>query len=267
MLISVYDFKDYREFLNTWIDAQGLRGLKGKLAEVAGVSSTLISLILKGDKQMSLEQASDICDFIGMSEKETDYFFLLVEYGRAGSHSLQQKLVKRIREHQELAKKLSQRVKKDTDLTDQEKAIYYSSWIYTGVRNLTATGEFNSVQSIAERLAISPAIAAKALDFLLAHGLCKQEKGKITYGPANLHVDSDSPFVVKHHQNWRLRGFQFMDQYNENNLYYTCPMSLSKADAERVRKLLPKFIEEVLQIVRPSPSEEVYCFNMDWFKF
>lgn len=267
MLISVYDFKDYREFLNTWIDNQGQRGLKGQLAEAAGVSSTLISLILKGDKQLSLEQASDLGDFLGMNDKEMDFFFLLVEYGRAGSHSLQQKLIKRIREQQEQAKKLSQRVKKDVELTDQEKAIYYSSWVYTGVRNLTATGQFNTVQSIADRLGISPAVAAKALDFLIANGLCKEEKGKILYGPTYMHVDSDSPFVTKHHQNWRLRGFQFMDQYNENNLYYTCPMSLSKEAAEQIRKMLPKFIEEVLQIMRPAASEEVYCFNMDWFKF
>lgn len=266
-MISVYDFKNYREFLNTWIESKAQRGMKKKFSEAAGVSSTLISLILKGDKQLSLEQASDLADLLGLNERETEYFFLLVEYGRAGTHSLRQKLSKRIADLQEQAKKLSRRVKKDVELKDEEKAIYYSSWIYTGIRNLSATGEFNEVNQIAQRLNVSSAVVVKALDFLIEHGLCKLENGKIDYGPAHLHVDSDSPFVMKHHQNWRLRGFQFMDQYNENNLYYTCPMSLSKEAVVAIRQLLPKVIEEVLKIVGPSASEEVYCFNMDWFKY
>jgi uncharacterized protein (TIGR02147 family) len=266
-MISVYDFKDYREFLNTWVDSQDIRGIKGRMAEAIGVSSTLISLILKGDKQLSMEQASEACDYIGMNERETDYFFLLVEYGRAGSHSLKQKLLKRLKDQQQQAQKISNRVKKDTDLTDQEKAIYYSSWIYTAVRNLSALGEHNDVQSIAQRLNVAPAVAAKAVDFLIAHGLCEWKDGKLHYGHGYLHVDADSAFVVKHHQNWRLRGFQTMDQYNDKNLFFTLPMSLSKEAVIEIRQILPKVIDQVLKIMGPSPSEELYCFNIDWFKF
>ncbi len=96
LMISIYDYSDYRKFLNAWIDRQSktMKGLKGKLAVTSGVSSTLISLILKGDKHLSLEQASDISDFIGLDEKETEYFFLLVELGKAGSFKLKQKLKK-----------------------------------------------------------------------------------------------------------------------------------------------------------------------------
>ncbi|MBO9666053.1 MAG: TIGR02147 family protein [Bdellovibrio sp.] len=253
--------------MNSWIDGQNQKGLKGKLANAAGVSSTLISLILKGDKQLSLEQASDIADFIGLNDKENEYFFLLVDYGKAGTIPLREKLLKRIKEQQQLSKNTSRRIKKDRELTEEEKAVYYSSWIYTGVRNLSATGEFNDVQSISQRLNISPSMAAKALNFLLEHGLCKQENGKILYGPTYIHVDPDSPFVIKHLQNWHLRGFQYMDQYNESNLFYSCPMSLSKEAAAQIRMLLPKFIEEVLKIMRPAASEEVYCFNLDWFKY
>lgn len=266
-MISIYNFKDYREFLNTWIRSQGQRGLKKKLSEAANVSSTLISLILKGEKQLSMEQASDIADCLGMNERETEYFFLLVEYGRAGTPALRRKLEKRISEHQAQAKKLSHRVTPDRELTDQEIAIYYSSWVYTGIRNLSAIGEFNDVPHIAERLNISPAVVAKVLDFLLKQGLCKQANGKLLFGPAYLQVDADSPFVLKHHQNWRLRGFQFMDQYNDENLFYTCPMSLSKEAAIEIRKRLSSVIEDVLKVMRPSDCEEVYCFNLDWFKY
>lgn len=227
----------------------------------------MISLILKGDKQLSQEQAHDVCEFLGLNDKESEYFFLLADYGRAGTQKLKQRLLKRLKELQEQAKKISRRVKKDTELTDQQKAIYYSSWIYTGIRNLSALDKYQDANAVAERLNIAPAVAKKVIDFLIEHHLCHWQNGKLSYGHQYIHVDSDSPFVVKHHQNWRLKGFQSMDQYNEDNLHYTCPMSLSKEAAAEIRALLPKVIEEVLKIMKPSPSEETYCFNMDWFRF
>ena len=63
-MISVYDFQDYRVFLNAWIDSQAkTRGLKGRLAEAMGISSTMLSLIFKGDKNLSLEQAAEARSF------------------------------------------------------------------------------------------------------------------------------------------------------------------------------------------------------------
>jgi uncharacterized protein (TIGR02147 family) len=140
-MVSIFSYSDYREFLNSWIKKNGLtrRGLQRQLALAAGVSSTLVSLILASKKHLSLEQASDIADFVGLTEKESDYFFLLVEFGRAGSYKLQNKLQKRIQDQQLQAQKITNRVTKDLILKDEEKAIYYSSWIFAGIRNLSAT--------------------------------------------------------------------------------------------------------------------------------
>lgn len=266
---TVFDFTDYREFLNTWIDehGEGSRGLKGRIAQACGVSSSLISLILKGHKHLTLEQAAEAADFVGLNDREAEYFFLLVEIGKAGSHKLQTKLRKRMKEQQEQAKKISKRVRKDIELSDEVKSIYYSSWIYTGIRNLSAVPGTNDVPAIAKRLNLPVAVVNRAVNFLLENGLCKKENGQLTFGPANTHVESDSPFVIKHHQNWRLRGFSFMDAFSESDLFYTCPMSLSAETAEEIRRLLPGFIEEVLKKVRPSPSEKIYCLNLDWFEY
>jgi len=267
-MISVYDFQDYRVFLNTWIDSQAkTRGLKGRLAEAMGISSTMMSLIFKGDKNLSLEQAAEASELLGLNERETEYFFLMVELGRAGTHKLQTKLRRQIREAQNEARKLSKRLKKDIDLSDEVKAIFYSSWIYSGIRNLVAVEGFNDSASLAKRLNLPQHIVANALDFLIENNLAKRENGKITYGPARTLVPSDSPFVKKHHQNWRLRGFSMMDQVNEDNLFYTSPMSLSVEAADQIRRMLPKLIEEVGRIVGPSPSEKVYCLNLDWFEY
>lgn len=267
MLISVFDFEDYRDFLNSWIDAQSVRGLRAQLAQALGVSSTLVSLILKGEKHLSLEQAAEAVDYLGLQEKEADYFFLLVELGKAGSHKLRQRLKQKITQQKTESKQIGKRVKKDLELSETQSAIYYSSWIFTGIRNLTALEKHHDVMSIATRLNLPPSSVHKALDFLIEAGLCKLEKNHITYGPAYTHVNQDSPFVNKHHQNWRFRGIQQMDTRLESDLYYTCPMSLSVEAEEKVRNLLLKTIQEALKVVGPSPSEEVRCLNIDWFKY
>lgn len=266
----IYEFSDYRAFLKAWIESQARngRGMKLQLAKAAGVSSSLISLILSGQKHLSLEQASQICDHLGLNDRESDYFLLLVELGKAGTQSLKTRLKRRLHDQQQQAKKIANRVKKDVELTPEIRAIYYSSWIFTGIRNLTAVNGYQDIQSIAQKLNLPIALVSRIIEFLLEYGLCKRTpNGELTFGPAHTHLESDSPLVVRHHQNWRVRAFTYMDVTNESNLFYTCPMSLSAEAAEQIRRLLPSFIEQVLKIAGPSPSEKVYCWNMDWFEY
>lgn len=265
-MTSIYDHTDYRNFLTTWIKNHGgqAKGLQGQLARSARISSSMISLILKGEKNLSLEQAADIADYLGLSEPETDYFYLLVEFARAGSSKLRAQLLKRIKNQRQ---KLSHRITQNTELSDEIKAIYYSSWIYSGVRNLIATPGDHTTQSLAARLNLPANVIGRTLEFLVQHGLCKIKNGQLTYGPQKTHVTADSPFVQKHHQNWRVQGFHAMESRSDSNLFFTSPMSLSKEAAETIHQLLPKVVQEIMSISGPSESEVVYCFNMDWFKY
>lgn len=267
MLVSVFDFEDYRAFLNTWIDQQSLRGVKSQISQALGVSSSLISLILKGEKQLSPEQALDAADFIGLNEKETDYFLLLVELSRAGTLKLKNRLKTKIKQTHKESQQLSKRLKKDLELNDEKKAIYYSSWIYTGLRNLIALEKHHDVAGMAYRLGVPTSTINQCLEFLIENSLAITKNSKITYGPTYTHVGQDSPFVNKHHQNWRIKGIQQMDAKNETDLFYTCPMSLSEKDGLELRSYLLKVIQEVLKTVGPSPSEEVRCLNIDFFKY
>lgn len=268
-MVSIFEFTSYRKYLESWIadKPQAGRGVKGQFAKALGSSSTLVSLILNGTKTMNLEQASDLSDFMGLNEAENDFFFLLVERERAGHHRLQAKLDKKIQQAQQQARKLSSRVKKDVTLSDEQIAIYYSSWVYTGIRNLVATGEYKDAVQIAQRLHLPVATVMRALHFLLEHGLIVEKAGKLVAGPTYTHVDADSPFANKHRQNWRYRGFTMMEQKSESDIFYSCPMSISAQDAEQIRKKILAHIQEILTVMRPSPSEKVYCLNIDWFEY
>lgn len=268
-MLSIFEYTNYRQYLAAWIDSLGSRsyGIKGRIANSLGVSSSLISQVLKGEKTLTPDQTSELSDFLGLNEIESDYLHLLVDWDRAGGHRYREKLQRKITYLQEQSRRIGKRVPRHKELNDEQRAIYYSSWIYTGIRNLTAVPGFDNIDAIAEHLHLESGTVTRVIRFLVENGLCQEEKGKMTYGPASTHVDKDSPFVNKHHQNWRFQAIQHMERRRDEDIFFTSPMSLSKHAAEEIRKLLPNFIQSIMKISGPSPSEVVACLNIDWFEY
>jgi uncharacterized protein (TIGR02147 family) len=266
-MISIFDHQDYREFLRAWLDSQPGRGASGRLAEAMGISPSMMSLVMKGEKNLSAEQGTELVEFLTLNELETDYFFVLLELGKAGSHKLTLRLHKKRDGILKQARKISSRVKKDAELTDEQKSIYYSSWLYTGLRNLSACPQTQDLHKMSEHLKIPYDVLQPIVEFLVDNGMCKLEKGQITYGPQNTHLGTESPYVNQQHRNWRAKGEERMELRREQDLFYTCPMSLSVEAFEQIRKLLPGVVQQVLKIVGPSESEKVACFNIDFFEW
>ncbi len=204
-MVSIFDFFDYREYLTSWVKSHGLKahGLKTKMAVQVGISSTLMSLIFKGEKSLMPEQAIILCEYLGLNELETDFFMLLVDKDRAGTQILRNRIQKSLNKILTQAKQVSSRVKKDAELSEEKKAIFYSSWIFSAIRNLTAIDGFQNPQTIAEKLQLPIKRVTDCLDFLVENALCIKNKDGFSYGPAVTFIPRDSYFVNQHHRNWR----------------------------------------------------------------
>lgn len=267
--MSIYQFDDYKDFFNHWVSSLPKQG-HGEYRRVAlalNVSTTMISQVFKGDKELSLELACDLCEYLNMTEDETDFFILLVEHRRAGSVKLQKRLGKQIKDRKEKAQKLENRLKKETELSEEQRAVFYSSWIYSGVRILASCDDYNDAAVIAQRLSLPRNQVQKVLDFLLGNGLLVQNKGQLALGQTKTFIGSSNLLTVKHHQNWRLQGFNRMVQDDSKNLFYTGPMSLSHEVAEKLRQELSNLLDHVYKVVPPTASETTRCLNIDWFEF
>lgn len=269
MRVSVFDFQDYREFIKAWINSHGVekRGLKSELALVMGVSSSLMSQVLKGDKDLSPEQAAEAAGHFAFSELESDYWFAMIEKDRAGTVKLRQRSERKMRQLHEQAKILSRRIRKDVVLSEEIKAIYYSTWIYSGLRNLSSLPEMKEVNDLAKRLKIPPLLAAEMVHFLLQNGLCKTDEKGLTYGPAQTFLEKESPYVLNHHRNWRQRALEVMELRREKDFFFSSPLSLSRKVAEDLRGQIAAFLQQVFSQTGPSPSEVVACLNLDWFDY
>jgi uncharacterized protein (TIGR02147 family) len=265
--MSIYDYEDYKEWFNAWVTSQpkGGHGEYRKLSLDLGVSTTLISQIFKGDKHASLEMAIEIGEYLNLEEGEVEYLLLLIEFAKAGSVKLKARYKKMVKTRQETARKLENRVKKTIELPEEAKAIFYSSWIYSGVRLATDIPKIKDIGMIAELLKLPKNQVQKVVEFLVQNHLVIIKDNNLHLGPGRIYIGSSNHLVVRYHQNWRLQGFQKMVQSDGDNFFYTSPMVLSEEVAQKIRQELPNFVEKIAKWVQPSNSEVLRCLNIDWF--
>jgi uncharacterized protein (TIGR02147 family) len=264
----VFDYRDYKKWVNDRIAAmpKGGRGQYMRIVESLGTSSAIVTQIFKGDRDLTAEQAVLLSDHFGLSKVERQYFLLLVNYSRAGSHRYKKILEEEITEFQIRAREIKSRVPQDKELTEEAKAILYSNWYYLAIWSLTAIPGFETIDVITERLQISRTKANQALEFLEKHGLVKSTNGKLSIGATLIHLESASPNIPRHHQNWRGRAFLKYENLGTNDVAYTAPITLSKKDAEVMRERVLTFVSDTLKLVKDSPSEELHCLCLDWFR-
>lgn len=268
-MVSIYQFDSYKQFFIKWVQSQPKNGHGEfrRLALALNVSTTLISQVFNSDKDLSLEMACEFCDYLLLNDEESEFLLLLVEYSKAGSAKLKSRLHKQIKDRQEKAKKLENRLKKDQVLDESVKQIYYENWIYPAIRILTDIPHMNSAEQISDRLQVPKNQIIKALDYLIKHNLVLQKGKTLSMGPAHIYLGNNDTQLNRHLTNWRILGFNKMNQKNEENFFYSGQYALSEKVAAQIRAELPDFIEKILKQVKPTASETTRCLSLDFFEF
>lgn len=266
--MDIFEFEDYKKYTLNRFHSLPKRGYgqQRKLAEHLQVSTTFISQVLQTDKSFNLEQAVLVCEFLGLTEMETNYFLKLVQLERAGSYKLKTILKKDLLILKQQSQKVAHRLKNDKKLSDEQRAIFYSDWFYSGIRLLTGIKGFQELEDISQHFGLPRKVTADAIHFLLDAGLVIEQKGKLHVGPSKTFLESESSFAKLNHSNWRNKAIQNMQFPYEEKLHFTSPLTISIKDAEKVKLKILKLIEETGKIVGPSKPEELMCLNIDWFK-
>lgn len=267
--MRIYDYLQYKPFLTELIASfpKKGRGQALKLSQALGVSSVVISQILKSDRHFTNEQALQVADFFGFDERATDYFIHLVSKERAGTHQLIQFHNQKINKIRSEETQVKSRMVKAHQLSDIENAKFYSNWFYSGVRLLSSINEFQTIDDIASYFQLSRSKVRDIVNFLVQLRLCVEENGEIKMGPSATYLDPSSVFANNHRRNWRLKALGKMTEPGGQDLFYTSPMSLSENDIKILRKEILAFVGEVSKRVNDSPSEKLACLNIDFFEF
>ena len=266
--MDIYEFENYKKYTLKRFEALPKKGygqLK-KLSEHLEVSTTFVSQVFQGEKELSLEQAVSVCEFLNLSETESEYFLKLVSLARAGSEKLRKILKNEIMRMKARSQKVHNRLSVQKVLPDEDKAIFYSDWFYSAIRLLIGIEGFQGQEKISEYFGLHRTLVNEVLQFLLKSELIVNENGILKVGPSRTHLDSESPFIKFHHTHWRMKALEQVKYPSAEKLHYSSPMTLGRKEVETVRARLVKTIEEVGKIIDPSPNEELMCLNIDWFK-
>lgn len=268
--VNYFNYHNYKQCVNDWIQEQPKagHGQFRKLSEFLRIHSVVLSQVFRGDRDLTVEQALGVCQYIGMTDLETEYFLLLVQKARAGSRELQEIFERQLVRIREQSLSLKNRIKFEK-MTDEHKARFYSQWYYSAIRLGSSIPHLQQPQILADYLGIERNIASKIIDFLIQYQLLIKEEGQLKLGPQVTHVGHDSIFVNRHHTNWRLQALQNMERTagakHSEQLFYTGPMALSKDAAIKIRQLLIELIQEGTKLATDSDSEVLRCLNIDWF--
>jgi uncharacterized protein (TIGR02147 family) len=266
---AVFSYDLYRDFVRDLIATypKGGHGQFSKIAKALKTDTVTISQIFSGKRELTIEQALDLCDFLGLSKLEARYFSLLVQRSRTSYYRLRDQLTDELKSVRDQARSLKKVLNTTQEFDDEAKAIFYSDWIYSAVRLACSLPDVHDANSIATLLHLPRGRVQKVLEFLSRYRLVTLKAGRYSVGIASTHLESNSPFIKGRQVSWRLKASEYMDNDRfPENLFYTGPCSISKSDYDEFRKELVELIRSFVKRIGETTPERLVCLNLDLFE-
>ena len=262
----IFEFLNYRDYLKSKLGEKGARtGQKKALSEHLKVHTTLVSQIVLGKAELSLEQAEGANAFFGHSPDESEYFMLLVLKQRAGTQALESRWKQKIDQMRSQYLNIGKRIEPEAEIDPRDQAKFYSSYLYGAIHALVSIKQFQTAEALAELLNRSLKDINERLAFLIKLGLVIEKNGRLSYGPQHIHLSSDSFLIKQHHNNWRLQAMQSLEDPAKNDLHYSAALTLSREDAYKIKDSLIQNLQQNVKVISESKEEVAYVYCMDFF--
>ena len=266
--MKIFESDNYKGYVQNWIKSRqgGGHGEFKKIATYLSMHTTMISHVFRGDKNLTLDQAFLLSDYMGLSKIESDYFINLVKLERASHYLFRAK----IQEELEVIKKSQMDVKnripvnKQLDMETSTK--YFSSWIYSALRILTTIEKYQTREELLERIGLDVRTGNEFLRFLIDNQLIIEENARLRPGEKITYIGKKDPNLFKHHANWRLKSLDRAPRMTEDEMMLTIPSSLSKNDFKSFKKRLLDLVGEYTSMVKETNPEMMVCFNIDFVR-
>jgi len=259
--MNLYEQENYKNYMRYLLDTR--RGMRSELAEALGCQSGYISQVLQNLSDFSLEQGMKVCSFFNFTEEESHFFMLLLQHEKSSTLELKKYFKSQIDQIIKYRNEIKNRIKINTDLNAEDYQQYYSSWDYAALHILASIPEYQSKEKMRKKLNLTPARVTEVLEFLVNKGLVEQKGNRFVIGKKRIHLTKDSPYILPHHQNWRLHSTRVLSDKNPSNVNYSGIFSLSKKDIEKIKEVILLMIEQTEKIISSSAEEEMIYFGID----
>jgi uncharacterized protein (TIGR02147 family) len=266
-MAQIYQAKGYREYLREELDSPALgRGARSRLADHLGVGLSLISIVLAGKQNFSLEHAFRITEFLGLGPRESEYFILLVQWERAGSENLRHLFHTQIlRIQKEMSRVTARAPKTERTVGKDELLEYYGSWDHSAVHMCLRNPATQDYASIGKRLGIDLARVKKSIAVLEKIGFIQRKKGRFVVVDQHFHFGEHSPALRMLHLNSRNAAIRSLDDEKKSDLHYSVLVSADSDSRRKLRELLLELVGKTQELFQHAKDEELFALNLDLF--
>jgi uncharacterized protein (TIGR02147 family) len=266
--IDIFEFDDYKAFLKGFITANNkTRGAKAFLAKAAGTERSYFSQVLNSKAHLTPDQAFQISLELKMTDREQEYWMLLVELGRTGTQTYKKFLQNKIKKIQSNNQDLKVRFNDPPRLAGDSEMAYFSKWYMVAIHLSCGIVLRDQVARISEILGLPKNLVLEAMLELKTLGLLIKVGEQWKPTQEVLYVHKSSPLCDIHHINWRQRAIFDVQKKTEASLHLTAVNSISKADFQKMKQMLLTFIKSGMDLSKNSKEECLACLNIDYFHF
>jgi uncharacterized protein (TIGR02147 family) len=266
--VHVFDYTDYRQFLRDFYAAQKAhsRAFSHRaFSRRAGLrSSNFLSLVMKGERDLSAEMSPRFAKACGLSKREADFFCDLVGYGQAKTTDEKQ------RWHERLAR--FRKFREAHHLVGEQTA-YHAHWYMPAIRELVSLPSFTEKPKwIASQLEppIAERQAAEAIDTLCrlgllvrdGHGKLRQAQPLVTTGAGPLGHQ-----VFVYHRGMLDLAKRALDHLpREERDISSLTLCVAESTLPLLKQRIREFRHELLQLAEQEASpERVVQVNFQMF--
>ncbi|MDZ4661662.1 MAG: TIGR02147 family protein [Pseudomonadota bacterium] len=261
---SIFEFSNYRRYLDERFGGKRT-GQRLASSQAIGCHSTYMSQVMNERADLSLEQGEKLNRFFDHTQDEAHFFLLLLQKDRAGTPTLKKYFLEQIESVLQKRLVIKERIKKESHLSREDEAEFYSSWQYGAVRILLSIPELRTVEALTHYLKLSRSRIIEILDFLTKTNLAVLSDNEFKLGPTHIHLGGESKNINKHHTNWRMHAIASLDNKNQTDLHYSGTMTLSKADAEKIKEGFVSKLKNDLNLIEKSKEEVAYAYCFDFY--
>lgn len=265
---NVFQYKDYKAYLNDLIQSKPARGrgIKSDLANFISCQTSYLSSVLKGPSHFSLEQADFVNRYFGHNTEEAHFFLLLIQLARAGTKELKKYFKDQIESIRKKRLILKDQLDVKETLSREDQATYYSHWYFSAIHIILTIPKFQTKDNIASAMNLPLNKVSQILEFLLSVGLAEQVGQRYVVGKKRIHLEGDSPVISKHHSNWRMLAIRALESDNPEDLHYSSVVTVSEKDAYKIKSDLIEAIQKAKDCIKTSKEEKIFSFCLDFFE-
>ena len=272
--MSVFRYNDYRDAIAAKIENSKKTSEKlnyTELADAMRVQKTYVTRVFKKDAHFSSDQLFLASDYLKLSEDESQYLMLLLEYGRSALSVRKKIMQKQINDiqilHRDTRKHLKAEMVNPLGLNDYNR--YYLDPLVPLAHTFLSVPAFaKNTKLVSTKLGVSEKRMKSIVKTLEDLKIIELDSGSGAYRIIRDHMQlvADSPLNLPYQIFQRTNAIQKIQSQNlEDRFTFSVAFSADEKTKNEIHEAFLKFLRKAESSVKSSTPSEVYQMNFDLF--